>query len=274
MADPDNSTPPDPTTSDNDTGDQQDINQDDDTQLSGDTDLELEDEETQLDPLKKALNDERSRTGRLLKESEDRMMGGIANLLNSQSQQMTQTQQQTNHDQSNEDPEPDYDVDSKGWILWNDRQKELKQQQAQQQVSQQKQQNEQTYFAALANPEIIHSDAAIHAAVMEELKTTGHDSNTDPVTGQPNAPSVDAVLNYNKALTAVYKKQVVNSDKNPNPLKDNLIPGPGLGSSTSEGAGKATTVVNMPKNLSLASQKLIVHAGWNAEKVKKVMSGK
>ena len=84
----------------------------------------FEDEQPiEIDPIAKSQNDMQAWTGRKLKDFKDEIMGGMANLLNEQQPQQPVPQQQFQQPVENGDPEPDYDLDGKSWIQWNDRQK-------------------------------------------------------------------------------------------------------------------------------------------------------
>ena len=213
----------------------------------------------QLASEERLLNKFQSWQGRREKDFKDEIFGGMANLLNQQ-----QPQPQPDFSGMNDDPEPDPDVDVKSWIRWDQRQQ-------QQQFTTVQQTNERTYQSVLNSPQIRHQDEEVHNAAMNEIK---NDQNLDPY-GQPIGPAADAVLNYNNAIRSVLEKRLFPTDdsarKATNPLQNNHPPQPGLGVSQPGSAGGSSNV-SMPKNLSPESKSWIAHAGWNAEKVKKVIA--
>lgn len=224
---------------------------------------EPDDSQGQPTEYDKLRNDIQSWMGRREKDMEERLMGGIADLLNQTQFQPNQPPATQQTDIQDDDPEPDYDFDPKGWTDWKLRQDKKT-------ATQNIQWEQQTYQQTINHPKVRHPDDAIHEAVMNEMQ---HVKNVDPVTNQPMSPTQDAIYNYNAALRTVMEKTYQKNPGNDNPLNNNPIPSRGLGVSQ-PGTQEPNNPAMMPRNLSAASQKLVQRAGWNAEKVREVLGKK
>lgn len=190
--------------------------------------------------------------GRREKEFEERIVGRISDVLNTANVPAPQPTPAVDNTLG-EAPDPELDLDR--YLDWRDRKKEIATQNIQFQ-------NDQLYQSALN--QVKDADPEVHKAVMNEIDNLTHSG--DPI--------ADARINYQNAQIKVLRKQLVpNTPTGDNPLRDNPVPGAGLGSSR-PGSGGGASPAAMPQNLDAASRKLIAHTGWGAEKVREVLGTK